>query len=76
MNRRTFMKTAGLGALAYSALPTIEWAWGDIPSRTGNFITGRKLNIAGIGVGFHCLNSEANLKTSDNLRTLQHNNTI
>ena len=51
MNRRNFIRTAGLGAVAYTALPNIEWAWGDIPSRTGQIIEGRKLNIACIGCG-------------------------
>ncbi len=51
MNRRTFIKTAGLGAAAYAALPSIEWAWGDIPSRTGTIAEGRKLNVACIGIG-------------------------
>lgn len=51
MDRRRFIGTAGLGAVAYAALPNIEWAWGDIPSRTGTIIEGRKLNIACIGVG-------------------------
>jgi predicted dehydrogenase len=51
MKRRTFIKTAGLGAAAYAALPSIEWAWGDIPSRTGSVIEGRKLNVACIGIG-------------------------
>jgi len=51
MDRREFMRVTGLGAIAYAALPSIDWAWGDIPSRTGGPITGRKLNIACIGVG-------------------------
>ena len=51
MNRRKFIQNAGLGALAYAALPKIAWSWDDIPSRTGNIITGRKLNIACIGIG-------------------------
>ena len=51
MNRRKFIKTASLGAIAYAALPSIGLAWDDIPSRTGKVITGRKLNIACIGVG-------------------------
>lgn len=58
MNRQKFMHTAGLGAIAYAALPNIDWAWADIPSRKGTFIKGRKLNIACIGIGgkgFHDL---------------------
>jgi predicted dehydrogenase len=51
MNRRKFIKTASLGAIAYAALPNIGLAWEDIPSRTGKIIKGRKLNIACIGVG-------------------------
>ena len=51
MDRRKFIKTTGLGAMAYAALPKIEWSWADIPSRTGTMIEGRKLNIACIGVG-------------------------
>ena len=51
MNRRKFIKTASLGAVAYAALPSIGLAWEDIPSRMGKVITGRKLNIACIGVG-------------------------
>ncbi|HBS38674.1 MAG TPA: oxidoreductase [Rhodobacteraceae bacterium] len=51
LNRRDFIKTAGLGALAYAALPGIVWSWDEVPSRTGKIITGRKLNIACIGVG-------------------------
>ena len=51
MKRREFIKTAGLGAAAYATLPPCEWAWADIPSRTGKMIEGRKLNIAAIGVG-------------------------
>jgi predicted dehydrogenase len=51
MKRRTFIRTTSLGALAYATLPPIQWAWADIPSRKGTFVTGRKLNIAGIGVG-------------------------
>ena len=51
INRRKFIQTAGLGALAYAALPKIAWSWDDIPSRTGKIVTGRKLNIACIGVG-------------------------
>ncbi len=51
MNRRKFIKTASLGAIAYAALPSIGLAWEDIPARAGKVITGRKLNIACIGVG-------------------------
>jgi hypothetical protein len=51
MNRRKFVKTASLGAVASAALPSIGLAWEDIPSRTGKIITGRKLNIACIGIG-------------------------
>lgn len=51
VSRRSFIRTTGLGALAYSALPATEWAWADIPSRTGKIIEGRKLNVACIGVG-------------------------
>ena len=51
LNRRDFIKTASLGALAYAALPKCAWSWDDIPSRTGRIIQGRKLNIACIGVG-------------------------
>jgi predicted dehydrogenase len=51
MNKRKFIKTAGLGAIAYAALPKIDLAWADIPSRQGAIIEGRKLNIACIGVG-------------------------
>jgi predicted dehydrogenase len=51
MERREFLKMAGLGAAAFAALPDIGIAWADVPSRTGKIITGRKLNIACIGVG-------------------------
>lgn len=51
MNRRKFIKTASVGALAYAALPNIGLTWDQIPSRTGRVITGRKLNIACIGIG-------------------------
>ena len=51
MNRRKFIHTAGLGAIAYAALPKSAWSWDDIPSRNGSIITGRKLNVACIGVG-------------------------
>lgn len=51
LNRRKFIQTTSLAALAYAALPKIAWSWDDIPSRTGKVITGRKLNIACVGVG-------------------------
>ncbi len=51
MNRREFIKTAGLGAVAFAALPDIGVTWADVPSRKGKIIEGRKLNVACIGVG-------------------------
>jgi anaerobic selenocysteine-containing dehydrogenase len=51
MHRRDFLKIAGIGAAAFAALPDIGIAWEDIPSRMGKPITGRKLNIACIGIG-------------------------
>jgi predicted dehydrogenase len=51
MQRRDFLKMAGLGAAAFAALPDIGLTWADVPSRTGKIIKGRKLNIACIGVG-------------------------
>jgi len=52
MERRQFLKTAGLGAAAFAALPRLgSLCWADVPSRMGRFIEGRKLNIACIGVG-------------------------
>ena len=51
INRREFIRIAGLGAVAYATLPNIGLAWEAIPSRTGSIIKGRKLNVAGIGVG-------------------------
>lgn len=51
MDRRTFIRTTGLGAMAYAALPGAPLAWSDIPSRKGRIITGRRLNIACIGIG-------------------------
>jgi len=51
MKRREFMKTASLGAVAFAALPNIGITWADVPSRKGKPITGRKLNVACIGIG-------------------------
>ena len=51
MHRRHFMKTAGLGAVAFAALPDIGISWAAVPSRMGRIIQGRKLNIACIGIG-------------------------
>jgi predicted dehydrogenase len=51
MERREFLKTTAAGAAAFAALPYIGISWADVPSRSGRIIEGRKLNIAGIGVG-------------------------
>ncbi len=51
MHRRIFLKIAGIGAAAFAALPDIGMTWADVPSRMGKAITGRKLNIACIGIG-------------------------
>lgn len=51
MKRREFIKTAGLGAAAFAALPSIGLSWADVPSRKAKIITGRKLNVACIGIG-------------------------
>ena len=51
MKRRDFIKTTGLGAVAFAALPDIGVSWADVPSRMGTFVAGRKLNVACIGIG-------------------------
>lgn len=51
MKRREFLKSAGVAAAAFAALPDIGITWADVPSRTGSFVTGRKVNVASIGVG-------------------------
>ncbi|MDP6523035.1 MAG: Gfo/Idh/MocA family oxidoreductase [Kiritimatiellia bacterium] len=51
MNRREFLKTAGVGAAAFAALPNIGITWADVPSRQGKIIKDRKINMACIGIG-------------------------
>lgn len=65
MNRRKFIKTTSLGAIAYAALPSIGLAWDQIPSRTGKVIIGRKLNIACIGIGGQGANDVKEVSTEN-----------
>ncbi len=52
INRRDFLKKSGMGAVAYAALPGLGGlSFADIPSRKGSIISGRKLNIACVGIG-------------------------
>ena len=51
MKRRQFISTVGLGVGAYSIFPNIGMSWEGIPSRKGKIISGRKLNIACVGIG-------------------------
>lgn len=51
MERREFLKTAGVGVVGYSLLPDIGMAWAGVPSRNATIVEGRKLNIACVGIG-------------------------
>ncbi len=51
MNRREFVKTAGIGVAGFGLLPNIGISWASVPSRMAQIIKGRKLNVACVGIG-------------------------